>query len=150
MKHYKNKFFKTQFWLVESKINIFLIRNGFVKNLLQSDFILKKNIVYLNGKLTTLNYKLVKLNDLIQIKFYYFFLFKLFFKKKFNKFFFFINNSFFKKKYPFYIEKNYSIYSCILLYKPLPSFFAFYKQNFFNFNFFFYRYFFYYIKKKRF
>jgi len=83
-----NQVFKKRFWYVESRLNIFLVRNGFVKNVYQADYVLRNRVVYLNSKLVFLSYKLVNTQDLVQIKFFYFLLFKLFFKKKFNKFFF--------------------------------------------------------------
>ena len=151
-KIFKSKLFKSFFWSLESKLDIFLIRNGFSKNLIQSNFLLRNRSIYLNGKEIILNYFKVKKNDILQILFHYFIFIKSFFlkvnmKKSFT--FFYLKNLHKKKKYPFYIEINYKIYSCILIFKPEP-FFNIFNLNVNSFNFFFYKYLFYFVKKKTF
>jgi hypothetical protein len=111
--------------------------------------------VYINGKVKIINYWKVKELDIIQIFFYYIIFFNLFKKKifKFKNFkgffLFYFKNNFLKLKYPFYIEKNKIINTCILLFKPEP-FFNVFKVGSINFNFFFYKYLFYFMKKKTF
>lgn len=150
-KLFKKKLFKDFFWNLESRVDIFLIRNGFIKNLQQSIFILKNKGVYINGLCVDKNYSKIKSYDIVQILYSYLLFFKLFSikKKETFKFFFFFRNFFLKKKYPFYIEKNYKTNSCIIFFKPEP-FFNIFNNNLLNFNFFFYRYLFYFIKKKTF
>ena len=146
------RLFKDFFWHLESRIDIFLIRNGFVKNLQQSCYVLKNKGVFLNNKIVLFNYFKINKFDIIQIYYYYLIFFKLFLKKSknwLNKFYFIFNFLVKLKKYPFYIENNYKTNSCIIIFKPEPSFNSFTKK-FLNFNFFFYKYLFYFIKKKTF
>jgi ribosomal protein S4 len=50
------KLFKDFFWNIESRLDIFLIRNGFVKNYHQSNYVLFNRGVYINGKVKIINY----------------------------------------------------------------------------------------------
>ena len=61
-KHFtKYTLFKNNFWFFESKINIFLVRIGFIKNLTQSNFLIKKQGVSLNNQLVDVyNKKILK------------------------------------------------------------------------------------------
>jgi hypothetical protein len=140
--------FRFYFWKFESRIDFFLIRNGFVRNFNQSTFILKNKGVYINGNLNSKNYFKISLLDNIQITYNYLLFFKIiFFKKNSSSSFFF--NLLIKKKYPFYLEKNYNINSCIIFLKPSPNN-LYLNKSILNFNFFFYKYLFYFIKKKTF
>ena len=77
------------FWKLESRIDIFLIRNGFVRNIEQSNFILKNKLVYINNNLVLKNYSCVSINDIIQINWFFILFTKLFFDKLVDGFFFF-------------------------------------------------------------
>ena len=80
----KISLFKKKIWFFESKLNIFLVRCGFIKNLNQSNFLIKKNGVCLNNKIViNINKKVFK-NDFIQLSFFYIFFLNLFIKKKKN------------------------------------------------------------------
>jgi len=145
-----DRLFKDFFWKLESRIDIFLFRNGFIKNLIQANYFLNNNGIFVNGICVKNSVVKVNSNDIIQISFQFIVFLESFFKEKLNKlnFFFFFKSVTYKKKYPFYIEKNQRINSCILLYKPEPSHNIF--SNIINFNFFFYKYLFYFLKKKTF
>ena len=148
-KHFtKFSLFKNNFWFFESKINIFLVRVGFIKNLIQSNFLIKKQGVSLNNQLVDVYNKKIFKNDSIQLSFYLFFYFKSFFKTKKKLMFFFILKNNKKKKYPFYLEINDKIQTCFLLYKPLPKNLNLAPVQ--KFSMFFYKYIFLYIKKKTF
>jgi hypothetical protein len=144
----KKKLFQHFFWDIESRINIFLVRVGFLKNLNQSNFCIKKKFIFINNKNNLcFNFK-VKKNDLIQISYFLNFFLNIFSKKNIFINFFLIQRLVKKKKNLFFLEINKNIQSCLILYKPKPKNLDFKRIN--KFNFFFYKYLFYFLKKKKF
>jgi len=144
----KEKTFKKFFWSIESKINIFLVRIGFLKNLIQSNFLIKKKHIFLNNKLVYNIGTKIKKNDFLQISYCMHFFLKKKQKKTKSFFFFLIQKLLKRKKNPFYLELNNYIQTCFLLYKPEPK-----EKNIIRiqkFNFFFYKYLFFFLKKKTF
>ena len=124
------------------------MRIGFVKNLYQSIFLIKKGGILLNNKTINSKSTQIKENDLLLISYYITFFFRsLSYKKKDYNFFFFFN-FLKKKKLPFYLELNQKIQACILLYKPSPRILDL--NQLVKFNFFFYKFFFFFLKKKTF
>ena len=147
-KFVKVSLFKNHFWFFESKLNIFLVRIGFVKNLNQSNFLIKKDGISINNKLINDFNKKILINDSIQLAFYLFFYFKSFIKEKNKLVFFYILKNIKKNKSPFYLEINEKIQTCFLLYKPSPKKFSLKKIQ--KFSFFFYKFLFLFLKKKTF
>ena len=124
------------------------MRCGFIKNLNQSNFLIKKNGVCLNNKIIIdINKKILK-NDFIQLSFFLYFFFKSFYKKKKKLIFFFFLKHTKKKKSPFYLEINEKIQTYLLLYKPVPKKLNIIKIQ--KFSLFFYKYIFLFLKKKTF
>lgn len=140
--------FRKNFWSLESKLNIFLVRVGFLKNIIQSNFLISKGAIFINNKTVINSSKHIKINDILQISYFMMFFLKFLYKKKKNLNFFLIQKLLKKKKSPFYLEINEKIKTCLLLYKPLP------KKNDLRsikkFNFFFYKFLFLFLKKKTF
>jgi len=147
----KNKL-KSFFWNLESRIDFFLVRSGFIKNLKQSRYVINNFGVMLNNiKIKKIHLK-IKTNDILQVNFYFLIFYNFIFNKyKLNKdkFFFVYNFLVHKTKYPFYLEKNNKIKSSIIIFKPEPDFNCF-NNKFLTFNFFFYKYIYYFVKKKTF
>ena len=140
--------FRKNFWNIESRLNIFLVRIGFLKNITQSNFLLIKKGIFINNKIANNIFKQIKINDILQISYFMLFFFKLLYKDKKRMNFFLIQKLLKKKKSPFYLEINEKIKTCLLLYKPIP------KKNDLKiikkFNFFFYKFLFLFLKKKTF
>ncbi len=147
-KYIKFNNFKKNFWSLESKLNIFLVRVGFLKNITQSNFLISKGAIFINNKIVISSSKQIKINDILQISYFMMFFLKFLYKKKKNLNFFLIQKLLKKKKSPFYLEINEKIKTCLLLYKPLP------KKNDLKsikkFTFFFYKFLFLFLKKKTF
>jgi len=135
---------------LESKLNIFLIRIGFIKNLNQSNYIIKKGGIFVNNKQTLHLYKKLNIKDCIQVSYNLKFFFQKFFKKKKKFNYFLILKILKKQKHPFYLEINEKIQTSFLLYKPEPNLFTSNLNIVSKFNFFFYKFFFYFLKKKTF
>ena len=95
---YVKKLFKNFFWKIESRIDIFLIRNGFTRNLIQTNFILNNKGILINSNLVTKNYKSVNINDIIQITLDYFLFLNLFLKKNLKKNLYMVTSLIFLKK----------------------------------------------------
>jgi ribosomal protein S4 len=125
-----------------------LVRVGFLKNIIQSNFLISKGAIFINNKTVINSSKHIKINDILQISYFMMFFLKFLYKKKKNLNFFLIQKLLKKKKSPFYLEINEKIKTCLLLYKPLP------KKNDLRsikkFNFFFYKFLFLFLKKKTF
>ena len=75
-------YFRKNFWNLESRLNIFLVRVGFLKNITQSNFLLSKGSVFINNKVVINNYKKIKINDILQISYFMMFFLKFLYKKK--------------------------------------------------------------------
>ena len=138
--------FKKFIWTFESKLNIFLIRSGFIKNLNQANYIIKYSGILINNKTILKSTYNIKVNDLIQITYYMNIFFKKISKYKKKGTLLFIQNLFKKTKSPFYLEINKKINSSFLLFKPEPK--ENHIKNIKKFNFFFYKFFFFFLKKK--
>lgn len=118
----------------ECRLNIILFRMGFISKILKINDCIKKNLIFVNGKLKTQNY-LVKIGDMLQafilLKKINFLKYRWFYKLKWRKFkwkrwkdYNFLNklNFFFITKKNLilnYVEINYKIFNGILLRKPL-------------------------------